>query len=264
MAGSIRTISALFVVCAVVSCIVLPTVALADDDYIAYKKEQEEDDELPPRVLEDSKGREVSHPSLIAHDLHPIMTPKQHGIGFILNKQEQQCVHIVAQHEKDRISMSFRSESGTHEFDVRVIDSNGNIVFTAKADEHEGSGKIFFVAKSAGEHRLCIDNSHYTSVGNSIKVVRAVVAVRTKKESQRRLSPLTKQLSRCAATLTALIEGQEEIKVREHRHRVTIESNNTRVAVRWVFEALALLGMSVGRIPDLRRVFAKKKNTRSA
>jgi hypothetical protein len=261
--SSVASIALVALVCAVAMIVVVPAAA-EDDDYIAYKKEQDEDDELPPRALEDSKGREVSHPSLIAHDLHPVMTPKVHGIGFILNKQEMQCVHIVAQYEKDRISMAFRSESGTPDFDVRVMDSAGNVVFNSKADEHDGSGKIFFVAKAAGEHRLCIDNSHYTSVATNIKVVRAMVAVQTKKESQRRLSPLTKQLSRCAASLASLVEGQEEIKVRENRHRITLESNNTRVAVRWFFEALALLGMSVGQVFYLRRIFAKKKSVRSA
>lgn len=261
-----RSIGALLLTSLVVLLFAEVPAAAADDeaDYIHYKKEQQEDDEQPPRALEDSKGREISHPSLIAHDLHPVMTPKQHGIGLILNKQDMQCVFIVAQHEKDRISMSFRSESGSPEFDVRIIDAVGNTLFAAKHDEHEGSGKVYFVARSAGEHRLCIDNSHFTSVGAHQKIVRVVVGVQSKKDSQRRLSPLTKQLSRCTATLTSLVEGQEEIKRREVRHRETLESNNTRVLVRWFFEALALIGMSVGQVFYLRRVFAKKKSVRSA
>ena len=80
----------------------------------------------------------------------------------------------------------------------------------------------------------------------------------SKRRATRKIDPLIKSLAKTEAALISLIDDQVYMRARERNHRETLESNNTRIVVRWLIEVSVMLAMSVGQVYYLRKLFAKK------
>lgn len=198
---------------------------------------------------------------LVASTCHGlVIVPQTHSVTMAIAPQEQRCFYTIARHVNDRLYFKFQLHTGKDDFDVHVQHPDGNTVFQAFSGEHDGEGTVYFEAKSYGEYSFCIDNNGPSSTE---KVIRVSAAVLSKKRADRQLDPLLKTLAKTEAGLIALDEDQVYMRARERDHRVTIESNNTRITVRWIIEVIALLMMSVGQVWYLRRLFSKKE-TRAA
>jgi p24 family protein beta-1 len=182
------------------------------------------------------------------------IVPQSHSMVLIIGN-ERRCVYAHTASANERVHFQYQVRSGSNDFAVSVEHPDGEVVFAAEAGEHVHEDRIFFVTKQIGEYSFCIDNS---GRGRDEKVIRLSVAVMSVKKLKKKMDPLLKTMIKAEAGLLALNEDQAYLRAREADHRVTIESNNTRILVRWVLELFAILGLSFGQIQLLQKLFKKK------
>lgn len=182
------------------------------------------------------------------------LVPQSHSITVVVANEER-CVHVMSKTSLDRVFCQFQVRQGTNDFDVRIDGPDGQTIYYSENGHHDQEGTMYFLTKDPGEHSICIDNRGF---GKSEKIVRLTTAMQSLKQSKRKLDPLLHSMSKAEATLIALTEDQTYMRMREVEHRTTLESNNTRLAVRWVVEVAVLLAMSVGQIWYLKKLFQRK------
>jgi hypothetical protein len=182
------------------------------------------------------------------------LVPQSESITAII-ANEDRCFHVVSRAEQDRVMFSFQVRQGSNDFDVRVDGPDGNTIYYSENGNHDHEDSMYFVTKTPGEHSLCIDNRGF---GKTEKVVRLTAALMSFRSSRRKIDPLLHSMSKAEAKLISLVEDQAYLRTREYEHRTTLESNNTRLVVRWLVEVSVLLAMSVGQVWYLRRLFQKR------
>lgn len=203
-----------------------------------------------------------SHTSDFHKSFHSALdSPFLHTLNMIIDKKSEQCAYVSAARAKDKILFTYQLVKGQADFDVIVRGLMREEIYVAKSGEHDGSDRLFFTSKDAGEHALCFDAKDYS---DTIRVIRITVAAQSKRKTEKVLDPLMKLLEKAESGLTNLIMDQAYIRARELRHRNTLESNNQRVLIMWGIEFFVLLVLSVGQVVYLRRLFAKKKEGRAA
>ena len=182
------------------------------------------------------------------------LVPQSHSITAIV-ANEDRCFYVMSKTANDRLFFQFQVRQGANDFDVRVDGPDGNTIFYSENGHHDHEGSMYFLSKSPGEHSICIDNRGFAK---SEKVIRLTVALMSLKKSKRKLDPLMHSMAKAEANLIALTEDQAYMRMREVEHRTTLESNNTRLLVRWIAEMAVLLAMSVGQVWYLRKLFQRK------
>lgn len=181
--------------------------------------------------------------------------PQLHTMTLVVASNTERCVYAVTGTKNDRVLLHYQVRSGSSDFNVRIRSPNDKMVYHAATGEHEHEDKIFFVAKEAGEYAFCIDNVGF----GGDKTVRMSVALMSVKKSRARMDPLMKAMSMAEAGLIELHEDQVFMRARERDHRVTLESNNTRMTVRWVIELAAMLALSLGQVYFLQKLFKDRR-----
>jgi p24 family protein beta-1 len=185
--------------------------------------------------------------------------PQTHSMVLVI-ANERRCVYAHTETANERVFFQYQVRSGSNDFALTIEHPDGEMVFYAEAGEHHHEDRVFFVTKQMGEYSFCIDNS---GRGRDEKVIRLSVAMLSVKKLKKKLDPLLKTMVKAEAGLIALNEDQAYLRAREADHRVTIESNNTRILVRWLLEIAAIVGLSYGQIHMLQKLF-KKKTERAA
>lgn len=205
---------------------------------------------------------EVSDSSSFHKSYHSALdSPYLHTLNLFVDKKDEQCVYISSHKAKDRIMMNFQLIKGQADFDVVIKGHMREPLYIAKSGEHDGSDRVFFVSKDAGEFSLCVDARDYS---DSIHVVRVTVAAESRRKAARVIDPLTQLLDKSEASLRTLVTEQSYIRGREITHRNTLESNNKRALIMWGSEFFVLLALSIGQVVYVRRLFSKKKEGRAA
>jgi hypothetical protein len=184
----------------------------------------------------------------------PAHLSKQHALTLVLTPGHQpRCVFTTAAGADDRMFFSYRVRNGRNDFDIAVRHPDESVVFLSEANEHDDSNQVYFIAKMAGDYRICFTNPR----GESVVTVMAGAA--SKKVATRKRDAVVKTIAMTEATLTALLEDQEVLRARERGHRDSMESHNTQLIIRFVVEVAVMLAMSVGQVYFLRRLFQRKQ-----
>ena len=184
--------------------------------------------------------------------------PHHHSLGVILKKGDpDRCFYITSNVAEDRMFFEYRAKSGKINFDVTIKQPGGQVVFQSLAGEYEetGGNKIFFVSKATGEYSICLGNPTEARLALTVNA-----AVASKKRATRKRDPVVRSVGVMKATVEALLEDQEFLRGRERAHRDTLETHNTQVLLRFMFEVVVLLSMSVGQVFFLRRLFDKRRH----
>lgn len=182
------------------------------------------------------------------------VVPQAHSLVLLLGN-EQRCVYAKALTANERVFFQYQVRSGSAEFGLTIEHPDGSAVFVSEAGEHSHEDRIYFQTRQAGEYAFCIDNS---GRGRDEKVIRVSVAMMSIKKIKKKMDPLLKTMAKAETGLIALNEDQAYLRARERDHRVTIESNNTRILVRWLIEISVMIGLSFGQVMLLRKLFTKK------
>lgn len=182
------------------------------------------------------------------------LIPQAHSMILVVGN-EQRCVYANAAVANERVFFQFQVRSGSSDFTLTIEGPGGEAVFQSESGEHHHEDRLYFHTKSAGEHAFCIDNS---GRGREEKVIRMSVAMMSVKKLRRKMDPLLKTMAKADASLIALTEDQAYLRAREVDHRVTIESNNTRMLVRWLVEISVMLALSYGQYAVLKKMLSSK------
>uniref|UniRef100_A0A6B2LHT3 GOLD domain-containing protein n=1 Tax=Arcella intermedia TaxID=1963864 RepID=A0A6B2LHT3_9EUKA len=147
-------------------------------------------------------------------------------------------------------------DGGLLDVDIRIFEGNVKI-FSKLYFEGREEGKYSFVTRAEGPVGFCFNNemSRFT-------VKTCTLSVATKSNEQVKKSDLTafeQAIQRIEKGMDIIEQEQRYYRIREHTHRNTAESTNTRVYVWSIIESLILLVMSVGQIWYLRRMFDDSK-----
>lgn len=183
--------------------------------------------------------------------------PHQHQLTVVLKKGDaDRCFYVHSGVLEDRMFFEYRAKSGKINFDVTIKQPGGQVVFQSAAGEYEekGGNKVFFISKAIGEYSMCLGNP----TDNKASVV-INAAVASKKRAAKKRDPVVRSVGVMRATVEALLQDQEFLRSRERSHRDTLEDTNVRLLVRFFVEVIALLGMSVGQVYFLRRLFDKRR-----
>lgn len=188
------------------------------------------------------------------------LIPQAHSLTVPVRGHEERCVLAIAKGPQDRMLFHYQIRSGNEDFQAWIRRPDGMKLWQAHESEHGPETKIFFEAQTAGEYEFCIHND---GPSGTEKIVMISVATLSKRKSQKKIDPILKVLSKAHAGMLALNQDQIYLQTREREHRETLESNNTRVMVRGIIELLVMIGMSLGQVVLLHRLF-KGKQTRAA
>eukprot|EP00455_Lapot_gusevi_P006734 TRINITY_DN1288_c0_g1_i1.p1 TRINITY_DN1288_c0_g1~~TRINITY_DN1288_c0_g1_i1.p1 ORF type:complete len:204 (+),score=75.82 TRINITY_DN1288_c0_g1_i1:150-761(+) len=146
--------------------------------------------------------------------------------------------------------------------------------FNHKDDkQNEAEGHVSYVATSTGIHSICFDNtmSRWTA-----KVVSFFVHDIPNCPSQlpspnhsnedvaklEHLGPVVDSVVRLSDELDAIERMQRHMRVREHVHRDTAESTNSRVAWLSIIESLILISISAFQLIYIRKWFSEADKRR--
>jgi len=147
-------------------------------------------------------------------------------------------------------------EGGLLDIEVRVFQAEVKI-FTKLHFEGRDEGRYSFVTSQDGPVGFCFNNemSRFTVKTVMFEVARKPVDKVTKED----LTPFEQSLERMSRGMDVIEQEQSYHRVREHAHRNTAESTNTRVYAWSLVESAVLLLMSVGQVWYLRRLFDDKR-----
>ncbi|CAD5220147.1 unnamed protein product [Bursaphelenchus xylophilus] len=158
------------------------------------------------------------------------------------------------------------AEGGFLDIDVKITGPDNQEVYKG---ERETSGKYTFAAHMDGVYNFCFGNKMSTMTP---KVVLFTIDVGQGQAAQaaaggsadaaahdaesKKLEEMVRELS---GSLTSVKHEQEYMEVRERVHRSINENTNSRV-VQWaIFEAIVIVGMSIGQVYYLKRFFEVRR-----
>ncbi|CAD5213379.1 unnamed protein product [Bursaphelenchus okinawaensis] len=154
------------------------------------------------------------------------------------------------------------AEGGFLDIDVKITGPDNQEVYKG---ERESNGRYAFAAHMDGIYNFCFGNKMSTMTP---KVVMFTIDIGDKNAEQAaaadpshdaesaKLGEMVKEL---AGSLTSVKHEQEYMEVRERVHRSINENTNSRV-VQWaVFEAIVIVGMSIGQVYYLKRFFEVRR-----
>jgi len=148
-------------------------------------------------------------------------------------------------------------EGGLLDVEVRVYQAQ-NLVFNKLHFEGKDEGRYSFVTNQDGPCGFCFNNemSRFT-----VKTVMFEVHMKkaSDKVTKEDLTPFEQSLDRISRGMDVIEQEQSYHRVREHTHRNTAESTNTRVYVWSLVESFVLILMSTGQVWYLRRLFDDKR-----
>ncbi|VDO10549.1 unnamed protein product [Rodentolepis nana] len=161
--------------------------------------------------------------------------------------------------EGDRFTLFFEvSEGGFYDINVKFTAPNDDVLY--KIDK-KSSGHYSFTATAEGKYTYCFDNSMSTVTPKTVFFALEKAPIWIKKVNdttpeQSKLIDMVNELSN--AVLNAKHE-MEYLEVRENLHRLINENTNSRVVLWALFEAIIIVGMSLGQVYYLKRFFEVRR-----
>jgi len=174
---------------------------------------------------------------------------------ILIVRNERRCLSLESAHRWDRVRIHLQVLVGENNFGFTVEGPESSLLYDNSA-EFSYEMNVYFLTQHAGEHRICVDN---TGHGHSEKVIKILVGLLSRPDSLKlRSNPFALSLMRVDQALIDLTEDQVYLHGREADHRVTIESNTTRLALRSILEAMIIIGIGLGQVYYLQKLFKRK------
>jgi hypothetical protein len=179
------------------------------------------------------------------------------GLSFTLGPGKEECFYENV-NQGTTVSIVFQvNTGGRNDIDLNVKGPDGRIIYQRRREQE---GRYTFQAPLNGMYTVCFSNqmSSFSSKQISFDID---VGKETEKETEKPedLSPLETSISQLSNLLATVQSEQKYLKMREIRHKLTTDSTNTRVIWWNIFEAFAVVGMSVFQIYYLKRFFEDKR-----
>ncbi|VDM32942.1 unnamed protein product [Hydatigera taeniaeformis] len=159
----------------------------------------------------------------------------------------------------DRLTLFFEvSEGGFYDINVKLTAPDGSTLYQI---EKESSGHYSFTANAEGKYTYCFNNKMSTVTPKTVLFALEKGSQKIGKEEgiapeQGKLIDMVNELSN--AVLNAKHE-MEYLEVRENLHRAINENTNSRVVMWAAFEAVIIVGMSLGQVYYLKRFFEVRR-----
>ncbi|KPI87418.1 putative Cop-coated vesicle membrane protein p24 precursor [Leptomonas seymouri] len=151
------------------------------------------------------------------------------------------------------------SSGGSLDIDCKITGPDKALIWSANRDSEN---RVLFKSRMPGLHAFCFSNLMSTVTPKVISFSVMVGEVETagadggkpvEKDS------LYRSIRRLQEGLGEIEELQQLIRVREHDHRATTEVANTRVVVFCILEMIFIIGMGIGSVLYLRKLFVTKR-----
>nr|ADO29234.1 suppressor/enhancer of lin-12 protein 9 [Ictalurus punctatus] len=159
----------------------------------------------------------------------------------------------------DRLTLFFEvSEGGFYDIDVTMYGPDKATLYAVKK---ESSGHYSLTATTEGIYTYCFNNKMSTVTPKTVLFSLEMGGPRIAQEAgaspeQTKLVDMVNELS--GAVLNAKHE-MEYLEVREYLHRAINENTNSRVVMWAAFEAVIIVGMSLGQVHYLKRFFEVRR-----
>ncbi|KAJ3444581.1 hypothetical protein M0813_25160 [Anaeramoeba flamelloides] len=179
------------------------------------------------------------------------------SITITVNPNSKEClIESVDKHTGVTLFYQVISGGGM-DINPEILGPDGVVVYKR---EKEQEGKFTFLTRTAGEYRFCFGNEMSTvttkQVNFNFQIGHGSDSGIAKKEH---LTPLENGVLELQEQLRGILSEQRYLKAREHIHRNTTESTNSRV-LWWSFlQTLLLIAMGVAQIFYIKRIFEKTK-----
>ncbi|KAJ3449626.1 transmembrane emp24 domain-containing protein a [Anaeramoeba flamelloides] len=127
--------------------------------------------------------------------------------------------------------------------------------------DREKEGKFTFLSRTTGIYKFCFGNemSHVTSKQVNFDLQFSGGHSNSEIAKKEHLTPLENGVLELQEQLRSILSEQRYLKVREHIHRNTTESTNSRV-LWWNFlQTFLLIAISATQIIYVRRIFERRR-----
>ncbi|KAJ3427665.1 hypothetical protein M0812_25293 [Anaeramoeba flamelloides] len=180
-----------------------------------------------------------------------------YSLTFTIPPRQKECVKYYLEKQKS-CTLFFQSVDGPgHEADLEVLTPSGRTVLKRK---QVSETRFSFLGSETGMHDFCLSNEM-----SSISTKKVYLDVQIDNQyieeelaKKEHFSPLENSIIELEETLTTILAEQRYLKVREHIHRNTTESTNSRV-LWWSFlKTFFLLAIVISQIVYLRHIIEKK------
>lgn len=151
------------------------------------------------------------------------------------------------------------SSGGSLDIDCQVAGPDGKLIWSADRDTQN---RVLFKSLVPGPHSFCFINRMSTVtpkvVSFSVMVGDGDADAAAGGKSVEKDS-LYRSIRRLQEGLGEIEELQQLMRTREQEHRATTEVANTRVVVFCLIEIIFIVGMGVGSVVYLRKMFVTKR-----
>ncbi|KAJ6234292.1 transmembrane emp24 domain-containing protein a [Anaeramoeba flamelloides] len=147
---------------------------------------------------------------------------------------------------------------GGMDINPEISEPDGRVVYRR---DREQEGKFTFLSRSEGMFKFCFGNemSHITSKQVNFNIQLSGGQSNSEIAKKEHLTPLENGVLELQEQLRSILSEQRYLKVREHIHRNTTESTNSRV-LWWNFlQTFLLIAISATQIFYVRRIFERRR-----
>jgi len=189
---------------------------------------------------------------LLCHQSSALMTTITH----------QECVYEEVQFDGDHVSGSFvvvdhglAWNSGEEGVELVITNPSGHQVMAVKADVGQ---QFEFRAHQHGLYKFCFNNPGSTPETISFHIHVGHVPGIEDIARDEHLKPVNVKIAQLREALEAVSAEQIYLRARDYRHRITSESTNRRLIIYTVVEYVCLVGVSLGQVYLIRKLFDKR------
>jgi len=152
----------------------------------------------------------------------------------------------------------FVTRGGLLDIDLKVNGPDNQQLYAGLIFE---SSVQVFTASRAWAYEFCFSNAMARWTPKIISFELKVDLESEKKDplSKSSLDPIEQTINRIRDSLDQIQKDQKYLRIREQKHRDTAESTNSRVLWFSIFESSILLGLTLGQVFYLRKVFDTKR-----
>lgn len=174
---------------------------------------------------------------------------------------QQECVFEEVGYDGDLVSGSFvvidhgLSWSDDPGVELVVTSPTGTKVLSVTANEGQ---KFEFPAHQSGLYKFCFTNPGPTPETISFHIHVGHIPGIADLAKDEHLKPVNVKIAQLREALAAVSAEQIYLKARDHRHRITNESTNRRLVAYTVGEYVCLVGVSLGQVYLIRKLFDKR------
>jgi len=175
-----------------------------------------------------------------------------------IEPKRSECFYFDAQAGQSMQLSFFVTRGGLLDIDLKVSGPDNQQLYSGLI--FESSVQVFTAARP-GAHEFCFSNAMARWTPKIISFELKVDLDAGKKDllSKNSLDPIEQTINRIRDSLDQIQKDQKYLRIREQKHRDTAESTNSRVLWFSIFESSILLGLTLGQVFYLRKVFDTKR-----